>query len=107
MIWHNSALAHVKLTAQEAADISRIIVGRLNAAAPGKVVVVIPTRGLRTFAKEGQPLHDPVVDQAVFDVFEQGLRKDIPVRFVDAGFDDDAFSAAAADEMDALLRVDQ
>jgi hypothetical protein len=37
-------------------------------------------------------------------VFEQGLRKDIPVRFVDAGFDDEAFSTAAADEMHALLR---
>jgi uncharacterized protein (UPF0261 family) len=103
MIWHNSSLAHVKLNVREATDISRMIVGRLNAGRPDRIVVVVPRRGFRTFAKPGQPLYDPVVDQAIIDVFERELKKDIPTRFIDAGFDDDAFSRSAADEMSALL----
>jgi len=103
LMWHNSSLAHVKLTVKEVTDISRLIVGRLNAATPGRVVVVMPRQGFRTFAKEGQPLHDPVVDQAIIDVFARELKKAIPIKFVDASLDDDAFSRCAANAMSALL----
>lgn len=103
MIWHNAALAHVKLTVGEVTDISRMIVARLNAAT-GKVVVLIPRQGLRTFAKPGEPLHDPAIDQAIIDIFERELRRDIPLKFVDADIIDDTFSRMAADEMDALLK---
>ncbi len=103
MMWHNGSLAHVKLTVPEVTDIGRLIVGRLNAALPGKVVVVMPTQGFRTFAKPGQAMHDPAVDQAIIEVFRRELRADIPVEWVDASLDDDEFSRAAAEAMDALL----
>ncbi len=103
MIWHNAALAHVKLTVKEVEDISRMIVSRLNAAT-GNVVVLIPRLGLRTFTKPGEPLHDPAVDQAIIGVFEHELRKDIPLKFVDATIVDEAFSRRAADEMARLLK---
>lgn len=103
MIWHNASLAHVKLTVKEVSDISRMIVSRLNESATGKVVVLMPRRGFRTFTKVGEPLHDPAVDQAIMNVFEQELRRDIPIKYVDANLIDDEFSRRAADEMSALL----
>jgi len=103
MIWHNASLAHVKLTIKEVSDISRMIVSRLNESATGKVVVLMPRRGFRTFTKVGEPLHDPAVDQAIMNVFEQELRRDIPIKYVDANLIDDEFSRRAADEMSALL----
>jgi uncharacterized protein (UPF0261 family) len=104
MIWHNAMLAHVKLSVAEVTDISRMIVSRLNAARPGRVVVLFPKAGLRTFAKPGEPLHDPAVDQAIFTVFERELRKDIPLKSADYSIMDDEFSRLTAVEMDALLR---
>ncbi len=103
MIWHNAALAHVKLNINEVTDISRMIVARLNKA-DGKVVVMLPTRGLRTFTNPGEALHDPAVDRAVVDVFRQELRNDIPLKLMEANFMDDAFSERVAEEMDALLK---
>lgn len=103
MIWHNASLAHVKLSVKEVSDISRMIVSRLNEATTGKVVVLMPRQGFRTFTKVGEPLHDPVVDQAIINVFEQELSRSIPIKYVDANLMDDEFSRRAADEMSALL----
>jgi len=103
MIWHNATLAHVKLTISEVTDISRIIVSRLNKA-KGKVVVIIPTQGLRTFTKKGQPLYDPDVDNAIIDVFKNELRRDIPLKLIDANLIDKEFSEFAAKEMIELIK---
>lgn len=101
-IWHNPNLVHVKLRPKEAADIAGIIVSRLNEAS-GKVLVVIPTKGFRSYTKPGEPLYDPEVDQAIIRVFQEKLRKDIPVKYFDANFIDYEFSKFVADEMIAFL----
>lgn len=103
MIWHNAQLAHIKLSVKEITEICRIIVDRLNRSAPGKLVVVMPTKGFRTFAKLGEPLHDPHGDRAIIDYFASHLRKDIPIHWVDSAIIDPAFCKAAAREMMKLL----
>lgn len=102
MIWHNSTLAHVRLTVEEVTDISRIIISRLNQSR-GNLTVVMPTRGFRSFTKKGQPLYAPEIDRAIVDVFERELRKDIPCKTIEANFMDKHFSEFAADEMIALI----
>lgn len=103
MIWHNSDLAHVKLNEQEITNITEIIISRLNEA-KGKVVVVIPTQGLRSFTKKGEALYDPDLDQIIIKLFQTKLKKDIPVKLVDANIMDDKFAKFAAKEMLALLK---
>ncbi len=100
--WHSPNLAHVKLKKNEAADITRIVVKRLNEAT-GKIVVVIPTKGLRSFSQPGEALYDPEVDQAITDVFVNELRDDIPIKYIHANLMDMAFSEFVVKEMITLL----
>ncbi len=103
MIWHNAQLAHVRLSADELRAVAGLVVERLNGAR-GPVTVLLPRRGLRSFTRPGEPLHDPDLDQLLFTVFERGLRQDFPLKYVDANLMDEAFSRAAAEEMLKLLR---
>lgn len=105
-IWHNPNLLHVKLNKKEVTDITRIIVKRLNEAT-GKVVVVIPKKGLRSFTQPGEALYDPEVDQAITDVFVNELRRDIPIKFIDANLMDMRFSEFVVEEMIKLLRSEE
>ncbi len=102
-IWHNPALAHVKLNKKEVVEISKIIVQRLNQA-KGKVIVVIPTKGFRSFSQPGEALYDPEVDQAIIDVFKNELRSNIPIKYVDANLMDLKFSEFVVGEMIDLLK---
>ena len=102
--WHNSTLAHVKLNKKEAVDISNIIIERLNMSEKGKVRVIIPTDGFRSFSRKGEALYDREVDDAIINTFKEKLRKDIPVKCIDANFMEMEFSIFAAEEMQDLIK---
>jgi uncharacterized protein (UPF0261 family) len=101
-VLHNSEIAHVKLTPEEAVRGAEIFVQRLNRHT-GEFTVILPLRGLRSDTREGQKLYDPMVDQAIFDTIREGLRKDIRLVELDAHFSDEAFSKCAYEEMTRLL----
>ncbi|MDR3590178.1 MAG: Tm-1-like ATP-binding domain-containing protein [Negativicutes bacterium] len=103
-MWHNPDLAHIKLSIQEITDICNIIIDRLNKADPEKVVVLIPTKGFRTFAKKGEALYDPEGDRVITELFAKRLSKDIPVKYLDASIVDPEFSDLAANEMIRLIK---
>lgn len=102
-IWHNSTLYHLKLFPEEARNISRIIVQRINQT-KGPAAVVFPLKGLRSFTREGEALYNPKVDEAILQVFQTEMRTDIPLFTIDANFMDESFSQLAADTMMALLK---
>lgn len=104
MIWHNAQLAHIKLSTEEIMEICKKIVDRLNRSEPNKVVVLMPTKGFRTFAELGEPLYDPQGDKIIIDYFASNLREDIPIRYVDASIIDPAFCKVAAEEMMKLIK---
>jgi uncharacterized protein (UPF0261 family) len=106
MIWHNAQLAHVKLRPNEILAVCGLITTRLNQAT-GPVTVLLPRAGLRSFTKPGEPLHDPKLDQLVFNYFESNLKKSIPVKYVEASIMDQSFSRQAADELLNLLKVEK
>jgi uncharacterized protein (UPF0261 family) len=101
-VLHNSEIAHVKLTIEEAARGAQILVERLNSHT-GKLCVILPLQGLRSDTREGQKLYDPAVDQAIFDTIRKGLHKDIRLVELDVHFFDEVFSRAAFEEMMRLL----
>lgn len=99
---HNPSVTLMRTTADECRDIGRRIATQLNRAT-GPVVVLLPARGVSMIDRDGQPFHDPEADAALFDALRDGLRKDIPLREVDAHINDPEFAQALADELLALL----
>lgn len=97
-IWHNPALAHVKLTPEEAEGVASLLVSRLNQA-KGEVRVLLPQSGLRSLSRPGDPLYDEDVDAAVAGVFASQLRPDIPCIRYAGNFDDPEFADLCADTM--------
>lgn len=102
MIWHNADLAHVKLNKQEVYDIAGMMVERLNRSS-GKVEVIVPTLGLRSFARPGEALHDAELDKIIYMRLDDSLRRDIPVKYIEANIMDEKFSEFAAFEMLRLM----
>lgn len=80
-----------------------MILEQLNRAT-GPVEVLLPLKGLRSFVQPGETLHDPEVEEAIFDEFRQGLRPDTPRFELDICLMDPEFSECAADRMLQLLR---
>lgn len=101
-ILHNSTLLHVKLLPDEVLDVCRIIISRINSSS-GKVKVLFPLQGLRSYTQKGEPLYDPAVDHLILQTFQNELRKDIPLITIDCNFMDLAFSKLAAAEMLSIL----
>jgi uncharacterized protein (UPF0261 family) len=101
-VLHNKDTAHIKLFPDEAVHGAKIMATRLNAYS-GKLSVIFPLRGMRSETRQGEPLYDPEVDQAVFDTLRKELKKDIRRVELDAHLFDAAFSRTAADELRAIL----
>ena len=93
----------VRLTAEEEAELGRIVAERLNEAR-GPVHVVAPTRGFSLADAEGGDLWDPEADQAFRDSLQASLRPDIPYETVDAHVDDAAFADVVAERYLTLIQ---
>jgi uncharacterized protein (UPF0261 family) len=102
MIWHNSRLAHVKLSLEEALSAAALATERLNRA-QGMVSMVFPRGGLRSLTKPGEPLGDPALDEALLSYFQKNLKKSIPILTTDSNLMDEDFSALAASETLRLM----
>jgi uncharacterized protein (UPF0261 family) len=98
--FHNPVATLVRLTAEEEAELGRIVAERLNDAT-GPVHVVAPTRGFSLADAEGGDLWDPEADRAFLDSLEAHLR--VPFERVDAHVDDDAFADVVAERYLSLV----
>jgi uncharacterized protein (UPF0261 family) len=98
--FHNPVATLVRLTADEEAELGRIVAERLNDAI-GPVHVVAPTRGFSLADAEGGDLWDPEADRAFLDSLEAHLR--VPFERVDAHVDDDAFADVVAERYLSLV----
>lgn len=101
--FHNKYCVHVKTTKEEILKGAKLLAERLNAY-ESPVTVLIPLRGFRTFTQKGEALYDPEVDQALIDYLHKNLKQNIRIVEVDANANDEAFSLAAADEMEMLMQ---
>lgn len=98
---HNPAVTAMRTTLEESRELGRILAEKANAAR-GPVAVLLPLRGLSAFGAPGQPFEDREADAALFDAIRSTLRKDIPLREVDATVNDPEFADAVVAAFDAL-----
>jgi len=100
--YHNPEFTLVRLLKDEQVEIGRRMAMKLNAAR-GRVVVVVPTRGLSIPNVPGGAFWDPEIDAAFLDALRTDLRKDIPLHTVEAHINDPVFSSRVAEEFLKLM----
>jgi uncharacterized protein (UPF0261 family) len=101
---HNDAVTLMRTTAEECAELGRIIARKLNRAT-GPVSVFVPTGGVSMISVQGGPFHDPAADAALVRELRAVLRPDIEVIEMATDINDPAFASAMAERLDALYRA--
>jgi len=99
---HNEQVTLMRTTAEECRELGRIIARKLNAST-GPIAVLIPHRGISVISAPGQPFHDAVADEALFESLKSNLRSDIPVVDEDCNINDAEFAQACAKNLLALM----
>lgn len=92
---HNRYNTNVRTTADELAQVGRLVCKRLNAAT-GPVSVLIPEHGWSQVGSPGGALHDPDANAAFVTVLQNNLRSEVELRLVDAAINDHSFAVEAA-----------
>ena len=95
--YHNPEFTLVRLTREEMAEIGQIMARKLNTAR-GRLVVVVPTRGLSIPNVPGGVFWDPEADTAFLEALHSHLRSEIPLVTLEAHINDLAFADAVADQ---------
>ncbi|MFL5706444.1 MAG: Tm-1-like ATP-binding domain-containing protein [Ktedonobacteraceae bacterium] len=101
---HNPTVTLMRTTAEECAELGRIIARKLNSAR-GHVTLFIPLRGISMLATEGNAFYDPVADQALIDNLKAELGANVEVRELDMDINDPRFAQAMAKRMDDYVRT--
>jgi uncharacterized protein (UPF0261 family) len=103
---HNAAVTLMRTTAEECAELGRVMARKLNLA-KGPLAVFVPRRGVSMLSVPGGPFHDPDADAALVGELRAGLRPEIEVVEQDTDINDPLFATAMAVRLDALVRVHQ
>jgi uncharacterized protein (UPF0261 family) len=100
---HNDVMAGARTSPEECRQIAAVIARRLNAAT-GPTALFVPLRGVSMIATEGQPLHDPEADDALFSALRELVdRSKVEVHEVDADINDPQFALAMAERLHELV----
>lgn len=100
---HNAQVTLMRTTADESAELGRIIALKLNQST-GLVKLFIPLKGVSIIDAEGQPFYDPVADQALFQAIRVNLdRNKVELIELDNNINDEAFANALAESLLSML----
>ncbi len=94
---HNPNLALVRSDLKESVEIGQILAQKVNRCT-GPVAFLIPEKGTSLYDSPGGPLYDEEANRAMFDAICQTLRRDIPVKRMDATINDPQFAQLIAEE---------
>jgi uncharacterized protein (UPF0261 family) len=98
---HNPQVTLMRTTAQECADLGRILAEKVNRyTAPA--AFMIPRKAISVISAPGQPFHDPEADEALFSAIRQHAR--VPVEDFDEEINSPAFARACAEKLLSLLK---
>lgn len=100
---HNKAIAHIKLTADEARTAARVVVKQLESF-KGRGAMIMPLQGLRSETLPGERMYDPEVDEAIFETFRKELNKKIRLVALDCHISSPEFSQTASETMIELIK---
>ena len=101
---HNPHVTLMRTTPEECTELGRILAEKVNAYS-GPVTVMLPMRAISIISAVGQPFHDPVADQALFDSIKANLRADVPVVEIDCEINAPEFSQASANTLLQMLAL--
>jgi uncharacterized protein (UPF0261 family) len=100
---HNSTVTLMRTTAEENAELGRIIARKLNQA-KGPVALFIPLRGVSMIDVEGAAFYDAAADRALIDNLNAGLADSVEVHELAMDINDPRFAQAMAARMDELIQ---
>lgn len=95
---HNEIVTLMRTTAEECAELGKVIARKLNAAEEG-VSLFIPTLGTSMISVQGQPFYDPAADAALIDAVKQNIQDHVEVVEMDAALNDEVFAHQMADRL--------
>jgi len=101
---HNPQVTLMRTTPKEAAEIGKIIAGKLNAAT-GPTALALPLRGVSMIDVEGEDFHDPEADAALFDALREHIDEDVEFIGIDTDINDDGFAETIAGKLDEYVRA--
>ncbi len=92
---HNPQVTLMRTTAEENAELGRLIAAKLGRA-KGPTVLMLPRGGISLIDVPGKPFHDPAADAALFDALTASLPASVELVEMDTDINDDAFAVRAA-----------
>ena len=95
---HNPTVTLMRTTAEETAELGRIMARKLSEA-QGPTTVIIPTQGVSAIDKTGQPFDSPEARAAWIDNLKAHISDTVTVIEMDAHINDDAFATRLAETL--------
>jgi uncharacterized protein (UPF0261 family) len=101
---HNPSVTLMRTTAEENAELGRIIAAKL-AGARGPVALFVPLKGVSAIDIEDGPFYDADADQALFDALREHLPPNVEVHELEHNINDPEFAVAMADRLVEYLEA--
>jgi len=101
---HNPQVTLMRTTAEENAELGRIIAEKLNAAT-GPTALALPLGGVSMLDEDGAEFDDPEADAALFDAFRSHLDETVELIESEAVINDEAFAQIIADKLDSYMQA--
>jgi len=95
---HNPTVTLMRTTAEETAELGRIMARKLSEA-QGPTTVIIPTQGVSAIDKTGQPFDSPEARATWIDNLKAHIGDTVTVIEMDAHINDDAFATKLAETL--------
>lgn len=100
---HNPTVTLMRTTAEETAELGRIMARKLSEAR-GPTTVIIPTQGVSAIDKTGQPFDSPEARAAWRENLKAHIGDNVTVIEIDAHINDDEFATKLAETLLEALR---
>lgn len=103
---HNPTVTLMRTTVQECAELGDRV-GRKLSAARGRTVLIVPRGGVSAIDVPGQPFHDPLADEALFDaVIGAVAGSAVEVIEVDTDVNNAELARSAAEKLHQLITAE-
>ena len=100
---HNPQVTLMRTTAEENAELGRILAEKLNAAT-GPTALALPLDGVSMLDVDGEDFHEPEADRALFDALRRGIEDHVELLEMDTDLNDEGFARAIAAKLDEYMR---
>ncbi len=98
---HNPQVTLMRTTAEECAELGRIIAEKANACT-APAAILLPTKAISVISAAGQPFHDPAADQALFAAIREN--SNVPVEEFNEEINSPLFARACAEKLLELMK---